>query len=480
MMQDIQVLSPIAVLGIGVVVLMMEVAFRRSLSMTFTITVSTLVLALLCIPWAAEAPNSQVTVLLRGDGYALLFTGIFLVGGLLTCILSPRYIASRGDEPDEYFLLLLLATMGAIVLAYATHVASLLLGLELMGVALYALIAYPDRSLLPLEAAIKYLVLSGAASAALLFGFALAYGATGALAFSDMAAALAAPESTIMLVAAAAFIFAGLGFKLSLVPFHMWTPDVYQGSPMPVTGFLAAVSKAAVFAVLLRLFVDAQLYQYDAIMRILGFVAILSMLGGNLLALLQSNLKRMLAYSSIAHMGYLLIVLIASRNAGTRALAEEAAIYYLVAYTATTIAAFSLLTFVGLKRSDQGSMDLGTLSGLFWQRPLLAGLMLVAMLSLAGIPLTAGFIGKLYLVQAGVAGSHWIMLGALVIGSSIGIYYYLRVVFYMARRPEDARVTLLEGDEALPGTLLTCALIALVLWLGIAPQPLIDYVRAIL
>jgi NADH-quinone oxidoreductase subunit N len=311
----------------------------------------------------------------------------------------------------------------------------------------------------------------------------MAYGATGALAFTDMATALAAADSreaTVMLIAASAFIFTGLGFKLSLVPFHMWTPDVYQGSPMPVTGFLAAVSKAAVFAVLLRLFLDAELYQYDAIMRMVGLVGILSMLAGNLLALLQTNLKRMLAYSSIAHIGYLLIVLVASRTAGNRALAEEAAIYYLVAYAATTIAAFSLLTLVGLKRTDRGSTVLGSLSGLFWQRPLLASLMLVTMLSLAGIPLTAGFIGKLYLVQAGVAGSHWIMLGALVIGSGIGIYYYLRVVFYMARRPEDTRVTLLEGDEALPGTVLACALIALVLWLGIAPQPLIDYVRTIL
>lgn len=476
---DFQALLPLLVLASGATLLMLQIAWMRNPGLTGALAAVILVLAGLSCRFAAEAAPLQVTPLLLADRYALLFCTLFCLAGAVTALLSRDYV-SRGDEPEEFFLLLVLATMGACVLAYAVHVASLLLGLELMSVSLYTLIAYPNKSILPLEAAVKYLVLSGAASATALFGFALLYSATGTLGFSAIGQGLGETSTgQSVLLPAAVMIFAGLAFKLSVVPFHLWTPDVYDGAPAPVTGFLASVAKGAVFVVLLRLFLDADLLRYYRLVEVTGLLAIFSMIIGNLLALLQSNIKRMLAYSSIAHIGYLLIVLMVCTSSANRALAVEAAIYYLVAYTATTIAAFGLLTLISCDPSGRENIQLQQVSGLFWRQPLLACLMLVALLSLAGIPLTAGFIAKFYLVNAAVSGDHWVLLFSLVVGSSIGIYYYLRVIYYMTRRPEEHGA---EHDTISDwrGRILSALLIASILLLGVAPESLMQYLRAIL
>lgn len=477
---DFQAILPLLVLAAGATVLMLQIAWVRNPGLTAGLAALTMVLAALSCRLAAEVAPLQVTPLLQADRFALLFCTLFGIAGAFTALLSRDYLSHHGDEPEEYFLLLVLATMGACVLAYAVHLASLLLGLELLSISLYALIAYPNKSILPLEAAVKYLVLSGAASATVLFGFALLYAATGTLGFTALGQGLGTTATgQSVLLPAAVMIFAGLGFKLSVVPFHLWTPDVYDGAPAPVTGFLASVAKGAVFVVLLRLFLDADLFRYRRLGEITGLLAILSMLAGNLLALLQTNIKRMLAYSSIAHMGYLLIVFMVCVNSVSRALAVEAASYYLIAYTATTIAAFGLLTLINAQATERENVQLQQVSGLFWRQPLLACLMLVALLSLAGIPLTAGFIGKFYLVNAAVSGHNWVLLFALVVGSSIGIYYYLRVVYYMTRRPDEHRVEQ-EAPSNWRGRLLSCVLIAGIMLLGTAPQSLMHYLRSIL
>jgi NADH-quinone oxidoreductase subunit N len=477
---DFQALLPLLVLAGGACLLMLQIAFLRSVGSSAALATATLGLAALSCAYAVDVAPSGVTPLLQVDRFALLFCVLFCLAGAVTVLLSQDYIRHHGDEPEEYFLLLVLSTLGACVLAYAVHLAALLLGLELLSIALYALIAYPNKSILPLEAATKYLVLSGAASATALFGFALLYAATGALDFTTLGQRLGDTDTGQgLLLVAAVMVFAGLGFKLSVVPFHLWTPDVYDGAPAPVTGFLATVAKAAVFVVLLRLFIEADLFRYRILVEVTGLLAIFSMLAGNLLALLQTNIKRMLAYSSIAHIGYLMIVFMVCINAANRALAVEAAAFYLTAYTATTLGAFGLLTLVSADLVERESFQLHHISGLFWRQPVLASLMLVALLSLAGIPLTAGFIAKFYLVNAAVNGHHWILLFALVIGSAIGIYYYLRVIYYMTRRPEEH---MLEHRLAhiWRGRIMSCLLIVAILLLGIIPQPLIHYLRSIL
>lgn len=475
-----QALMPLLILSAGATLLMLQIAFFRQIRVTVALTAGLFALAAAsCLPAAEPAPLA-VTPLLMADKLALLFCLLFCLAGLVTTVFAADYTAQREDQPEEFFLLLVLSTLGACVLAYAVHLIALLLGLELLSVALYALIAYPDKTTLPLEAASKYLVLSGAASATLLFGFALLYAMTGTMGFEPLGLRLSEmPTDNGLLLAAAVMIVSGLAFKLSLVPFHLWTPDVYQGAPAPVSGFLASVSKTAVFVVLLRWFIQADLFRYPLLIASIEVIAIVSMLAGNLLALQQRNVKRLLAYSSIAHMGYMLIILVAAANSGLRTLAIEAAVFYLIAYTATTLAAFGLLSLTSADDNGDEATQINQLAGLFWRHPLQAMMLLVALLSLAGIPLTAGFIGKFYLFNSAVGGYHWSLLASLIVGSGIGIYYYLRVVYVMTLRSTEhaSAPTLSTGWYHQPLCLL---LIGSMLLLGTFPAPLMEYIKAIL
>lgn len=474
-------LAPILVLSGAIVLLMVQISISRNFGWAYGITALSMFAAGLSAIAAVAGDPLQLTPLLLADDYALFFSALFCFCGGITAIISRDYLETREGQNEEFFLLLLLSTLGAVTLAYATHLASLLLGLELLGVALYALIAYPERGSLPLEASIKYLILSGAASSIFLFGFALIYASLGTMSYDGIGAAVhgTAGGSRILLTAGAAMILAGLGFKLSVVPFHMWTPDVYEGAPAPVSGFLAAVSKGAVFAALLRWWLASALYEFPALLMAVAVLAGASMLVGNLLALLQENVKRLLAYSSIAHVGYLLIVMVACGISPTPALSVEAACYYLVAYTTTTLAAFSVLSLISKNSGDSERDQLQDLSGLFWRRPGQALLFTVAVLSLAGIPLTAGFIGKFYLFTTGVDTALWGLLALLVVGSAISIFYYLRIIYTMSRTltgEEDSSVTSLRRTSQT-----ACyALIILILYLGIAPASLMGYLRTIL
>ena len=474
-------LAPLLVLSGGAVFMMILVSITRNLGSAWLVALATtLGAALACIP-AAEAISGNVTPLLKADGYALFFTALFSVSGFVSAIVARDYLSSRPGENEEFYLLLVLSTLGAGVLAYANHFAALMLGMELLTVSLYVLIAYPDRNVLPLEAAIKYLILSAVASAIFLFGSGLLYAALGTLEYGAIGTALTEPTvaDSQILLAAGIMIIAGLGFKLSLVPFHMWTPDVYEGAPAPISGFLAAVSKGAIFAALLRWWNGSSLYDVHGLLLAISVIAVLSMLAGNLLALRQQNVKRLLAYSSIAHMGYLLIVLVAGAQGQAGSLALEAAAFYLVAYIITTLAAFTLLGLLSRNSGDSEIDQVADLSGLFWQQPGLSLLFTVALLSLAGIPLTAGFIGKFYLFATGVAGAMWVLLAALVIGSGIAIYYYLRMVFCMTQQA-DAPDRGEGGKASWPARMTCTGLVLAMLWFGIVPEPLLALLRTIL
>lgn len=467
-----------SVLSAAIIILMIQIAFWRQAAVSWMISCIGVALAFAALFSSGqllsdEVTAIEVTAILIVDHYSLFFSALIMFATLVTALLARDYLQDHEGENEEFYLLLMLSALGGLILVSSTHLASFLLGLELLGVALYALIAYPERGHLPLEAAVKYLVLSGAASAILLFGFALIYAALGSLSFTGIGEQLSADISAdkrLLILFGSGMVFAGIGFKLSLVPFHMWTPDVYQGAPAPVTGFLATVSKGAIFAALLRFFANAHLYQYPNLILGVSLVAIASMLAGNLLALRQENLKRLLAYSSIAHLGYLLIALVVYSAVQPLGLAVESTAFYLTAYIVTSLAAFCLLSVIsGAQEVDM----IDDVRGLFWRQPLLAFLFTVAMLSLAGIPLTVGFIGKFYIFTAGIESALWLLLATLVIGSGIGIYYYLRVVFAMASRPGDsARDTL---NLSLVARFVVCLLIFMMFYLGVLPQTLIEY-----
>lgn len=423
---DLIALLPLIALTVAAVVAMLAIAFRRNHSLVFALTALGIVAALLLVPVAETVAPREVTPLLRVDRYALAFTALAGFAGLVAAALSRDYFPARSDQPEELYLLILTALLGAGVLAAGQHFASFFLGLETLGVSLFALIAYPHREGKALEAGMKYLVLSGVASGFLAFGMALVYADTGTLEFARLAVA---PGSLVAIVGMI-LIVAAVGFKLSLVPFHLWAADVYQGAPVPVTALLATVSKGAVFVLLLRYAVAGGLERAPVLVDVLGVLAAASMLGGNLLALRQDNVKRLLAYSAIAHSGYLLIVLAAGARIGGD-FAAEALLFYLAAYFAATLAAFGVVA--ALSPPDREAEHLDDYAGLFHARPGLAAVFAVALLSLAGIPLTAGFVGKFYLFAAGGLGRQWALLGLLIVGSGLGLYYYVRVVIQMAR-----------------------------------------------
>ena len=473
---DFQALAPHLTLTGGLLVVLLAVSFWRGHRATLALSLLSFAAAFIALWPGLDAGPREVTPLLMLDAYAAFFNALFIVIGAVTALLAHRYLEGRAGPPEEFYLLLLMATLGAMTLASAQHFAALLLGLEILSISLYAMVAYPEEDHPPLEAALKYLVLSGVGSTIMLFGMALIYHSTGALGFAEFAASVATGDrADLWLVAGQVLFIIGIAFKLSLIPFHMWTPDVYQGAPAPVTGYLATVSKAAVFAVLLRFAVDAQLLEFSSMAQlsiglVLAIIAVLSMVIGNVLALLQDSIKRLLAYSSIAHVGYLMIAILVLNALPDGAMAVETALVFLAGYLAMTLAAFAVVS--ELSSAAVGERDsIGEYAGLFWRRPVLAAVLAAALLSLAGIPLTAGFIAKFYLFAAGVEGALWGLLWALIVGSALSIYYYLKIVFAMTVRGADV-----PAVPASAAGLATAAVLGLVvLALGIYPAPLIDW-----
>ena len=465
---------PLLLLSGTAVGLMLIITIHRSHLVALGLTLLGLAAAFRSLWIAAEIVPQRVTPLLMIDQYALFYFGMIIAATLAVAGLAYGYLEQQAVEKEEFYILLVTAALGAAVLAASSHFVSFFLGLEVLSISLYALNAYIYPRKAALEAGIKYLVLAAASAAFLLFGMALIYAAVGTMEFGHMAELMmetAGPNRTLLLPGLA-MIITGMAFKLALAPFHMWTPDVYQGAPPPVAAFIATVSKGGMFALLLRYFYRVELHNYQPVVVVFTIIAIASMLGGNLLALQQSNVKRILAYSSIAHMGYVLVAFIASGE-----LAVQAVTFYLVAYFVTIIGAFGVVTVLSNGEEDAESLE--AYRGLFWRRPALAGVMTAMLLSLTGIPVTAGFIGKFYVVAAGASSSAWALIIILVVSSVIGAFYYLRVIFALyAGAPED------RGAEAAPrmalGSSVLVVLTVLLIWLGVYPAPLLHVIRAAL
>jgi NADH-quinone oxidoreductase subunit N len=471
-------LAPLLITSITIIVVMLGIAWRRNHSQSFLLTVAGLNLALLSIYPALKVAPLVVTPLLQIDSFACLYMAIILVSTLACVTLAHAYLgegkAGYPGNREELYLLILMAAAGGLVLVAAQHLAGLFIGLELLSVPVYGLVAYAYFNKRSLEAGIKYMVLSAAGSAFLLFGMALLYADAGTLLFSGIGKAIEAtgmPSSLASL--GLAMMLVGLGFKLSLVPFHLWTPDVYEGAPAPVAAFLATASKVAVFAVMVRLFQISPAASSGVLTDVMSVIAVLSILVGNLLALTQTNLKRLLGYSSIAHFGYLMIAVVASKG-----MAVEAIGVYLVTYVLTSLGAFGVITLMSSPYTGRDADALFEYRGLFWRRPYLTAVMTVMMLSLAGIPLTAGFIGKFYIIATGVESHLWWLTGALVLGSAIGVFYYLRVMVTLFL--QDSKIQRHDAPfnwAQRAGGVMLLGISLLAFFLGVYPQPLLALVQ---
>ncbi len=413
-------LLPFMLLATASIVVILLIAFRQShtvIQVTGFLIMCTVILAMW---YVRDSLPVSIPPLLVVDGFAAIFTGMIIFSVLVVGLFSFIYFEEREENPKEYYILLFLSTLGAAVMTISQHFISFFIGLELLSVSLYALIAYLRTRNNAVEAGMKYLVLAALSSAFLLFGMALIYMETGSMEFAAIAQKIGASPSGLFITGIGLMVVA-IGFKLALVPFHLWAADVYQGAPAPVTSFIATVSKIGVFAVLLRFAQAIHLQTNTLVYTIFAALAILSMIAGNILALRQQNMKRLLAYSSIAHFGYLLVAFLPGNDAGV-----EASMFYLLAYSITTLVAFGIVTLLSTREKDAEKME--NYRGLFWRHPILAAVLTIALLSLAGIPLTGGFIGKFAVLTSGVQQGLWAPVIVLVLTSVVGIYYYLRII----------------------------------------------------
>ncbi|HEY1213661.1 MAG TPA: NADH-quinone oxidoreductase subunit N, partial [Bryobacteraceae bacterium] len=351
---DFVALLPLITISATAIVLMIAIAIRRNHKVALMISLLGIAVAAASLLLTASEKARQITSLLVLDSYSRLYMAILLGAAAFVFLFGYDYLKRRQERPEEFYLLVLLATTGAMTLVVSLTFVSFFLGLELLSIALYSLIAYVRTESISIEAGIKYLVLAASSSSILLFGLALIYAESGSMALSQFAAVMVRPTgsaNTVSLLTGLMLVLTGVGFKLAVVPFQLWTPDVYEGAPLPVTAFIATVSKAGMFAFLLRWFHVHDGGVGGAPGLVLTIIAIASMLTGNLLALLQNNVKRILAFSSIAHMGYLLVALLAGGSLGA-----PAATYYLIAYAATILGAFGLMSALSSSRYEAASI----------------------------------------------------------------------------------------------------------------------------
>ena len=432
--QDLAAAAPLTVVSLTALVALLIDAFApRSRKLLLWVSIAGLVAALaaafVSLPARGFAYGGMVTV----GGYASFLAIVFCISGILSILFSAGYLASQGIEKGEYYVLMLLAVAGMILMASAADLVMFFLGLELMSICFYVLAGFSRSNLLSNEAGLKYFLLGAFATGFLLYGIALLYGSTGTTSIRAIIASAAGRSAEPLFLIGLALLLIGLAFKVAAVPFHMWVPDVYEGAPTTVTGFMSTGGKAAAFSAFLLVFAPAVVGSIAPVRDVLAVLAVLSMVAGNIIAIAQTSVKRMLAYSSIAHAGYLLVGVVAGNAAG-----QNGVLFYLLAYTIMNVAAFGIVSI--LETREGRHLTFVEYEGLSTRQPLLAALMALFMFALAGIPPFAGFFGKYYVFAGAVeAGYTWLAIVGVVM-SVVSAYYYLRLSMLMYFR------------EGVPGT----------------------------
>jgi NADH-quinone oxidoreductase subunit N len=466
--------APLLILiGMGCLILLAETfAHGRARTGLAWLGIAGCVGALIAIVagWEGAAdPQTHFQGMLVVDRMALFLDGAFVAAALLTLLFAPPYLREQGFEFGEFYAMVLFATAGMVMVVHATHLVSLLIGIETMSLAAYVLTGCWRRSLRSAEGAIKYFLMGAFATGFLVYGMALVYGTTGGeLSYAGIASKVPQASKSPLFYVGEYFILVALGFKVAAVPFHMWAPDAYEGAPTPVTGFMAAGVKAAAFGAILRLFGTAfrsplLVFDFTGWASVLAILAALTMTLGNLAAIRQDNVKRLLAYSSISHAGYLLIG------------AKPAVLFYLASYTFTTLGAFGVLAWIGNRADERLYID--DWAGLGTKRPAVALAMTIFLLSLGGVPPTGGFFGKFYLFRAAMESPQLYWLVAVgILNSIVSVYYYLRIVVAMYFRESTRALAPTDGASMRLGILLTA--IAVVL-LGVFPGTFVEWAGSV-
>ncbi len=467
---DFLCLLPFMIIAMTPVMIMIVISVYRNYKVVYGFSVLSLLIAFASLFMVVPVAPHSIEPLFIIDLYSLFFLGIIFFSALLVTFLSYDYIRQLQDVREEYYIILFTSTLGASLLAVANHFILFFLGFEMLSISLYILIAFQRTKDSSIEAGFKYLILASVSSAFLLFGMAMIYTAYGTMQFTGIVNAfLNQGQLSPLVISGFGMMMVGIGFKLALVPFHMWTPDVYQGAPAPVTAYIATVSKGAVMAVLIRFFFAIRGFNNQDLFFVFSGIAILSMFTGNLLAIRQKNLKRLLAYSSIANMGYLLIILMTGSDSGI-----QAAIFYLISYFITTIGAFGVISLLSSNKYE--AEEIADYKGLFWKRPWIALVLTLSLLSLAGIPITAGFIAKFYVILEAMKASLMILVFAMIINSVIGLYYYIRVITALFSSADETALPELSVNGSIALVIITFCIILLGVYPGWLIEIIVKYV----
>jgi NADH-quinone oxidoreductase subunit N len=423
--------------------------------------------------WLYGVTEVGDTAMVAVDGFRLFANWIFLVAAALTILISFAYVYRQRLQAGEFYGLILLATAGMMFMAGGRDLIVVFLGLEVMSIAVYALTAFNRRDRRSAEAGLKYFLLGAFASSFFLYGIALVYGATGSTNIAAIGTSVAdGTASPRMLAFGITFLTVGFAFKVSAVPFHMWTPDVYEGAPAPVTAFMSASVKAAAFVAFLRVFVVAFDDAHEVWYPTVWWLAALTMVAANLMAMAQSNVKRMLAYSSIAHAGYLLVAIAAANENAAAGL-----LFYLLVYTLMNIGAFAVV--IGVAHQGEERLHLEDYSGFGWRQPLVGVALTIFLLSLAGFPGTGGFMGKIYLLQGAADSQLWYLMVILVLTTVVSYWYYLRVAWYMWMKDSATSDTATAGYfSPLPMQVALVVTVGLIVYTGLFPGQALDFARA--
>jgi|TARA_Y100000588_G_scaffold342605_1_gene387509 NADH-quinone oxidoreductase subunit N len=465
---DFYYVLPEIVLTCGALVLLIvDLILPKRDGAVFGVAIVTLLATAAAVLSFAGVNVTASAGLLAIDGFATFFKLVFILSAVMTVLMSGSYLRVEGVRAGEYCFLILCATLGMMFMASGVDLITLFIGLETMAIAFYILAGFLKPSERSNEAAVKYFLLGAFSLGLLLYGMSLLYGATGTTSLNGIAAALAGGERSLVLILALILIGAGMGFKIAAVPFHMWAPDVYEGAPTPVTAFLSVGSKAASFAMLLRIFFVGLPFLVSDWQTLFWVLAAITMTVGNIAAITQTNTKRMLAYSSIAHAGYVLVGVVAGTERGI-----TATLVYLWVYLFMQLGAFAIISM--LRRQDVVGDELKDLSGLYFRKPFAAIAMLIFMLSLGGIPPTAGFMGKVWVFGAAIdQGFIWLAVIG-VVNSAISLYYYYRVIVFMWLKEET-----LGSDIEISPAMATVLGIAVVgsIFFGIFPDMLFDHAQ---
>jgi NADH-quinone oxidoreductase subunit N len=464
---DLISLAPVLVLSVfTMLVMLMDLFVGKNKSALVFVSLTGLLMAAVSSFAKTDWPVSSFGGSYVVDHMSVFFTMIFCLSSGLAILLSVDYNKRENIRVGEYYSLILFCTVGMIILASSTDLIMIFLGIEIVSLCLYVLAGIRRGDTRSNEAALKYFLLGAFATGFLLYGMTLLYGSTGTTKLAGIAEALSHSEvlSQPILMMGVVLLVAGFGFKVASVPFHMWTPDVYQGAPTPVTAFMAVGPKAAAFAAFFRVFTTAMPELAPTWEMLLSIVAIVTMFVGNLGAIMQTNIKRLLAYSSISHAGYILIAIIAKGSLATSAL-----LFYMLAYTFMTFGVFSIVILIGRKGKE--NLELEDYSGLGFQAPLLGLAMSIFLLSLGGLPPLAGFVGKFYIFQAALNEGYVTLVVLAVLNSAISFYYYLRVIVFMYMKEPQGEFQI----SLTPITLLVIIIGVLgTIQLGLFPGPVIS------